>query len=88
MSRLPVLRGLRNLIKLYATNNDIEAIDVEALAALPALKFLDLSRNSIQELQYTVFPERNSLQYLNLNFNKLTLLTKGTFDRLPVLKRL
>ncbi|XP_049549390.1 leucine-rich repeats and immunoglobulin-like domains protein 3 [Anopheles darlingi] len=88
MSRLPVLRGLRNVIKLYATNNEIEAIDVEALAALPALKFLDLSRNSIQELQYTVFPERNSIQYLNLNFNKLTLLTKGTFDRLPVLKRL
>ncbi|XP_058056425.1 leucine-rich repeats and immunoglobulin-like domains protein 3 [Anopheles bellator] len=88
MTRLPVLRGLRNLIKLYVTGNEIDTIDVEAIAALPALKFLDLSRNAIQELPYTAFPNRNSLQYLNLNFNKLTLLAKGTFDRLASLKRL
>ncbi|KFB42650.1 hypothetical protein ZHAS_00010428 [Anopheles sinensis] len=88
LKRLPVLRGLRNLTKLLANNNEIETIDVEALAGLPGLKFLDLSRNAIREVQYTSFPVKNILQYVNLNFNKLTLLTKGTFDRLQSLKRL
>ncbi|XP_050076748.1 leucine-rich repeats and immunoglobulin-like domains protein 2 [Anopheles maculipalpis] len=88
LRRLPVLRGVRNLTKLFANNNEIETIDMEALAGLPALKFLDLSRNSIQELQYSSFPVKNNLQYLNLNFNKLGTLTKGPFDRLKSLKRL
>uniref|UniRef100_A0A182Q2D5 Ig-like domain-containing protein n=1 Tax=Anopheles farauti TaxID=69004 RepID=A0A182Q2D5_9DIPT len=88
LHRLPVLRGVRNLTKLFASNNEIETIDGEALAGLPLLKFLDLSRNAIQEVQYNTFPVKNSLQYLNLNFNKLHTLTKGTFDRLQSLKRL
>ena len=80
--------GVRNLTKLIASNNLIETIDAEALAGLPALKFLDLSRNAIQEVQYSSFPVKNNLQYLNLNFNKLVVLTKGTFNRLQSLKRL
>uniref|UniRef100_A0A182PFJ1 Ig-like domain-containing protein n=1 Tax=Anopheles epiroticus TaxID=199890 RepID=A0A182PFJ1_9DIPT len=90
LHRLPVLRGVSNLTKLVASNNQIKTIDAEALAGLPALKFLDLSRNAIQELQYSSFPEtlQYNLQYLNLNFNKLVVLTKGTFNRLQSLKRL
>ncbi|XP_052893907.1 leucine-rich repeats and immunoglobulin-like domains protein 3 [Anopheles moucheti] len=88
LQRLPVLRGVRNLTKLFVSNNEIETIDMEALAGLPSLKFLDLSRNAIQEVQYSSFPVKNNLQYLNLNFNKLSTLTKGTFDRLQSLKRL
>ncbi|XP_053664433.1 leucine-rich repeats and immunoglobulin-like domains protein 3 [Anopheles marshallii] len=88
LQRLPVLRGVRNLTKLFVSNNEIETIDIEALAGLPSLKFLDLSRNAIQEVQYSSFPVKNNLQYLNLNFNKLSTLTKGTFDRLQSLKRL
>lgn len=88
LQRLPILRGVRNLTKLYVSNNEIETIDMEALAGLPSLKFLDLSRNAIQEVLYSSFPVKNNLQYLNLNFNKLSTLTKGTFDRLQSLKRL
>ncbi|XP_053672959.1 leucine-rich repeats and immunoglobulin-like domains protein 2 [Anopheles nili] len=88
LRRIPVLMGVRNLTKLVLSNNEIEIIDMEALATLSSLRFLDLSRNAILEVQTQSFPSRNSLQYLNLNFNKLTTLTKGTFDRLTSVKRL
>lgn len=64
LTRIPVFRGLVLLEKLELMHNEIRAIAITALRALPKLTYLDLSGNRILNIEANVFPKMNALQKL------------------------
>lgn len=64
LARMPVFNGLRSLEKLELMNNEIRAISIAAVRALPKLSYLDLSGNRIMSVETSPFPKVNALQKL------------------------
>lgn len=64
LMRIPVFHGLMSLEKLELMHNEIRAIAITALRALPKLTYLDLSGNRILNIEANVFPKINALQKL------------------------
>lgn len=61
LQKIPVFRGLADLIKLELSHNQIEVISQEALLALPKLNSLDLSKNRIKLVLPNSFPSSSNL---------------------------
>lgn len=62
LTKFPIFIGLNALQTLSLANNDIKIIATEALLAIPQLKHLDLSRNSIKTILPNSFPSGNILE--------------------------
>lgn len=56
--------GLTALRQLNLANNRIQRISSGALALLPKLKSLDLSKNQLHSVEANVFPRPNRLAHL------------------------
>jgi len=64
LEAIPKFIGLSGLKHLVLANNHITSISKEALAALPLLRTLDLSRNQLHTIEVNSFPKPNSLVHL------------------------
>lgn len=62
LTRLPLFHGLFSLQILELSDNEITEITATALAALPKLTHLNLSRNLIHFIAANSFPKDNLLQ--------------------------
>ncbi|XP_017078566.1 leucine-rich repeats and immunoglobulin-like domains protein 3 [Drosophila eugracilis] len=79
---IPKFVGLTGLKHLVLANNRITSISSEALAALPLLRTLDLSRNQLHAIEVNSFPKPNSLVHLILSFNEITNVNEHSFAAL------
>ncbi|KAI8036280.1 leucine-rich repeats and immunoglobulin-like domains protein 1 [Drosophila gunungcola] len=79
---LPKFTGLSGLKHLVLANNHITSISSEALAALPLLRTLDLSRNQLHTIEVNSFPKPNSLVHLILSFNEIANVNEHSFAAL------
>ncbi|XP_039484172.1 leucine-rich repeats and immunoglobulin-like domains protein 3 [Drosophila santomea] len=79
---IPKFIGLSGLKHLVLANNHITSISSEALAALPLLRTLDLSRNQLHSIELNSFPKPNSLVHLILSFNEITNVNEHSFAAL------
>ncbi|KAH8348149.1 hypothetical protein KR084_004834 [Drosophila pseudotakahashii] len=79
---IPKFVGLSGLKHLVLANNHITSISSEALAALPLLRTLDLSRNQLHTIEVNSFPKPNSLVHLILSFNEITTVNEHSFAAL------
>lgn len=61
---MPNFVGLTALRQLNLANNRIQRISSEALALLPKLKTLDLSRNQLHSVEANMFQRPNRLAHL------------------------
>lgn len=77
--------GLRNLIELNLSSNDISLISLPELSFLPSLKVLDLSANKIQSL--LDLPFLPGLEHLLVSYNVIESLV-GLDENVPNLIRL
>lgn len=68
---MPIFQGLINVDKLTLSHNQIERVSAEAIAALPRLEHLDLSRNLIKVLSSASFPPNNILKVISLEANRI-----------------
>lgn len=71
LQTIPIFQGLINLDKLTVSHNQIDRVSAEAIAALPKLEHLDLSRNLIKVLAAGAFPTGNILSVVNLEANRI-----------------
>ena len=84
---LEALTPMTSLKILYLTNNEIEAMPDPAKGFLPALEDIYLDSNPIKEVK--VFPNiSNSLMRIELDFTKISSITKETWKYLPKLVHL
>ncbi len=58
------------------------------VSGLPRLDFLDLSNNEQEEINSDMWLGIQTLIFLSLSFNKISLLHAGAFSTLPNLQRL
>ncbi|XP_017049728.1 leucine-rich repeats and immunoglobulin-like domains protein 3 [Drosophila ficusphila] len=79
---IPKFTGLSGLKHLVLANNHITSISSEALAALPLLRTLDLSRNQLHTIEANSFPKPNSLVHLILSFNDIENVNEHAFATL------
>ncbi|KAH8253160.1 hypothetical protein KR032_003878 [Drosophila birchii] len=79
---IPKFTGLVGLKHLVLSNNHISLISSEALAVLPALRTLDLSRNQIHSIEANSFPKPNSLVHLILSFNEIANVHENSLEDL------
>nr|XP_016929513.1 leucine-rich repeats and immunoglobulin-like domains protein 3 [Drosophila suzukii] len=82
LEAIPKFIGLSGLKHLVLANNHITSISREALAALPLLRTLDLSRNQLHTIEVNSFPKPNSLVHLILSFNEITNVNEHSFAAL------
>ncbi|KAH8291477.1 hypothetical protein KR054_012175 [Drosophila jambulina] len=82
LEAIPKFTGLVGLKHLVLANNHISTISSEALAVLPALRTLDLSRNQIQSIEANSFPKPNSLVHLILSFNEIANVHENSLEDL------
>ncbi|XP_030247139.1 leucine-rich repeats and immunoglobulin-like domains protein 1 isoform X1 [Drosophila navojoa] len=68
---MPMFTNLQSLRQLILANNRIQRISSEALALLPKLKLLDLSKNQLHSVEANMFPRPNRLSHLILNGNEI-----------------
>uniref|UniRef100_A0A8C6T0E9 Leucine rich repeat neuronal 2 n=1 Tax=Neogobius melanostomus TaxID=47308 RepID=A0A8C6T0E9_9GOBI len=75
--------GLDNLLRLHINNNRL------ALRRVPGLKFLDLNKNRIKQIQSGDFRDMAHLKELGLNnMDDLVSIEKGALENLPELTKL
>lgn len=79
---IPIFRGLESLDKLTLSHNQIERVSPEAIAALPRLEHLDLSKNLIKVLAASAFPVGNILKVINLDGNIIEDIQRGALNAL------
>lgn len=82
LQNMPVFQGLLNLDKLTLSHNRINHVSAEAIAALPRLEHLDLSRNMIKVLATGNFPLVNILKVLNLEANRIAEIQRNALNGL------
>ncbi|KAH8336772.1 hypothetical protein KR059_002648 [Drosophila kikkawai] len=82
LEAIPKFTGLIGLKHLVLANNHITIISHEALAVLPALRTLDLSRNLIHSIEANSFPKPNSLAHLILSFNEIANVHENSLEDL------
>ncbi|KAL9914985.1 leucine-rich repeats and immunoglobulin-like domains protein lambik isoform 1-T8 [Glossina fuscipes fuscipes] len=83
LDTMPIFIGLSVLKHLNLAHNRIQRISSEALAALPKLKSLDLSKNYLHILESSYFPQKMPLAHLLLNFNEISTIDDNALDNLP-----
>lgn len=71
-----------NLETLIVVNNQVEILDLKALARVPKLKTLDLSRNRLKTVKPTTFHSNRKLNHINLSDNSLSYIEDDTFSHL------
>uniref|UniRef100_A0A8C6XB33 Ig-like domain-containing protein n=1 Tax=Naja naja TaxID=35670 RepID=A0A8C6XB33_NAJNA len=82
-------QGLDYLESLSFYDNHLSYVPTKALRGLPLLKFLDLNKNPITEIQPGDFKDMLHLEELSLNgMEELTGIHKGSFENLPELAKL
>ncbi|XP_033252505.1 leucine-rich repeats and immunoglobulin-like domains protein 1 [Drosophila miranda] len=79
---IPKFTGLTGLKHLILANNRIRSISSEALAVLPMLKTLDLSRNQLHSIEVNSFPKSTRLAHLILNWNEIANVDEHSFAAL------
>ncbi|EDW31947.1 GL10699 [Drosophila persimilis] len=79
---IPKFTGLTGLKHLILANNRIRSISSEALAVLPMLKTLDLSRNQLHSIEANSFPKSTRLAHLILNWNEIANVDEHSFAAL------
>ncbi|XP_034650528.1 leucine-rich repeats and immunoglobulin-like domains protein 1 [Drosophila subobscura] len=79
---IPKFTGLTGLKHLILANNRIRSISSEALAVLPMLKTLDLSRNQLHSIEANSFPQSTRLAHLILNWNEIANVDEHSFAAL------
>ncbi|CAI5441422.1 unnamed protein product [Caenorhabditis angaria] len=79
--------GKNNLLELFANNNKISRIPIEALATTStSLHLLDLSQNTIKLVDSTQLTSLNNLSILSFADNKIDSIEDGAFEKLFSLK--
>ncbi|XP_011690572.1 PREDICTED: chaoptin-like [Wasmannia auropunctata] len=80
-------RSLSNLLTLDLSINDLELLPQERLKGLEHLRLLNLTHNRLKELED--FPsDLKALQVLDLSYNQISKVGKGTFQHLENLAEL
>lgn len=70
------------------SQNKISYVEYENFFNMTALKKLDLSFNSIRQLDEAAFGDIKQLERLKLRNNQIEYIFQGTFDGMPALKQL
>lgn len=70
------------------SNSDLKTFPKHIFQALPHVEVVTLAASNIRELFQESFQNASNLQNLDLNGNKLTVLTKSVFSNAPKLDRL
>lgn len=85
----PVLKSMQNLALLDLSKNQLTTAVLSNLYALNSLKEIDLSYNTISEIQVNTFDHPySSLNKINLSHNYLVKIPDAVFDRFGYLETL
>ncbi|XP_012274097.1 protein artichoke [Orussus abietinus] len=78
------------LEEMWLVNNDLGRVAElrSVLEALPRLKFLDVSRNRLEEIPFGALRGHPTLERLHLDHNGLSFLQRETFTAMPALREL
>ncbi|KAH8384769.1 hypothetical protein KR093_007889 [Drosophila rubida] len=79
---MPMFVGLVSLRQLNLAHNRIQRISSQALALLPKLKSLDLSKNQLHSVEANMFVRPNRLAHLILNANEIGSVDEHAFAML------
>ncbi|XP_012282990.1 protein artichoke [Orussus abietinus] len=80
-------RSLPNLLTLDLSVNELELLPQERLKGLEHLRLLNLTHNRLKELE-DFPPDLKALQVLDLSYNQISGVAKGTFQHLENLAEL
>ncbi|XP_060524294.1 protein artichoke-like [Cylas formicarius] len=88
ISTVSQIKVARTLELLNLSANFICQIELNAFGELQNLKYLDLSRNKLTQLETGVLAPTRSLQFLNISHNSIEVLKEESFGTLALLEQL